>query len=363
MNKKLRPRELIWMTLPVVLLGGAAWWFDSGGQMSGLRLGNPLDPGPLRIEYTPFQPVTLSPYEVSQGYDWAAKTQISQRGTWAVIKNWTPTGSDLHSARQTRLIFRRKGIWKAVPRGVNERSVADSMRFSEDAQTTEVELKVRLDKVPRDAEEVRLRGWFERIEFYSGAMPKGFRAPKNLLITGTNRVLTLESQPFDLQIRGSNEVFPQPMVSHTPQIELLSTRWFYETQRHSFVAHLRHLENGNWQSNPVSYLSDVHIFDAKGHSVELYQNGGKGGRYIPQGAGTYNQHIFSSQMPFNEIMVPLWDSECEPRQGWFNTAFPLTLEAQFSDGKCWPLKVRTQIETGGKMKDFGAPEEALEPAR
>ena len=159
--KKRLGRELWWMILPVLLLGGGAWWLGNGGNLP--RLWAPRSAaGPLRIEYTPFERADVAPFDAWQGYDWTTKTNISEQGSWTAPLNWKVTGGALYSAPQTSIVFRQGETWKAVPRAPNERLAADITRYLIHTDITTMEMKVRLDKVPRDASEIRLRGWFER---------------------------------------------------------------------------------------------------------------------------------------------------------------------------------------------------------
>lgn len=84
--KKLAAREAALLTLPVLLLGGGAWWVGRGGKLPQFH--NPLDPGPLRVEYTPFQTVQPSPYDVSQGYSWEVMTHDRVLGDIKTPAGW-----------------------------------------------------------------------------------------------------------------------------------------------------------------------------------------------------------------------------------------------------------------------------------
>ncbi|RYF32285.1 MAG: hypothetical protein EOO38_31140 [Cytophagaceae bacterium] len=67
MESNFKARELALMTLPVLILGGAAFWRSSHFDISS-KLGLLDASKPLHIAYSSFEPAELSPFEVARGY-------------------------------------------------------------------------------------------------------------------------------------------------------------------------------------------------------------------------------------------------------------------------------------------------------
>ena len=314
MSKKWRTRELMWMTLPVALLGGVAWWFGNGGQ-------SPFSPstnstfGPPRIEFGKFGPVKLSPYEVSQGYDWAASTAISDAGTWSKPPGWKlqKIGIGLE-----KVVYRRGAKWEEAT------SINNVLPVSSNGVGT---FRVKLETVPRDAQEVRLRSKFRRDVRYTGPIPPGWKPPKNMRIKGKWRILTLESKPFDIQIKGPKEPFPQPDVSREPTLRLHSVGWRNDGDGLNFVLGVRRTDGTGLT---VAVVNNRRLTDAQGRvAVDNGKGFGNLGCYnVPNSKSLF----VSFDNPFSSSHFPI-----SPPTS------PLRLRAEISDGQSWPLSIDVRV--------------------
>ncbi len=336
------------MTLPVVLLGGAAWWFGSGGKTPQVNLSNPFDPGPLRVEYTPFQVVEPLPYDVSQGYSWAAKTQMQVVGKWTAPAGWKQKWESDATNPNLWLVYRKGKNWKA-PSLLANQPLVNLLRSS----TLETSVfGVNLQTVPRDADEVHLRGKFQREVWFSGPIPRGWIKPKNMRIIGTMRGLMLESKPFDLQIKGPNEPFPRPIVSRQSPLQLVAAKWIADPDRQTnqFLLRLRRGDGLDWKAHPPIFLqkqlweSDGQLIKAKGLDTS-------------ESFSDFDRDLFHPRLPDSDVVVafvaPL---EFEAERAFGQVKAPITLHAQITDGECWPLSVDVRVpRVEMKLSDFGAP--------
>lgn len=210
--KKRFGREMIWLSLPLVIIGGAAWIFGGGGRV---LLPAKLDDGPLRLEWAPFKRAKVTPAEVYEGFDWAVRTSVQEHGHLHVPSLLRPVGSSAPRA-YTRLVYRVGKVWKQAPdmdsKGwVVIRNVVESN--TNNVADNTLKLMVNLEKVPRDAKEIRLKGYIEVERAYNGALPAGWEPPLGWVDDGQVQSFPLKTKPFDLSIQAPGEARPAPHVS------------------------------------------------------------------------------------------------------------------------------------------------------
>jgi hypothetical protein len=213
-------REIALLMVPVLIIGGVALWQTRAPRdlATGVTVKNPFDAGPARVEFVPFKKVELKPKDVYRGFDWAAQTTVKTRGKWDAPKGLVYDGViNEGNTRQLRLVYRWGSSWKSITAAQNSKNFFPLL----DGDTQEVTLRVNLEAVPRDADEVRLRGYFEYLLAYRGTLPLGWKAPKGMRTRGLSHDLPIASKPFDLEIKSVGESMPVPKISRESKIEVL----------------------------------------------------------------------------------------------------------------------------------------------
>ena len=342
MKPRFKARELGWMILPVVLLSGAAWWLSSGGKMP--RVGNPLDSGPIRIEYTPFEKVELSPFDVSEGYDWSTQTRVQIMGDEKMPPTFKriSAGADL-GTESIRLVYRRGTKWGQISRTNSKRSwLQENVRGDEG-----IKFKVSLREVPRDAEEVRLRGTLRGSHFWSGAVPSTWKPPKNWkkVARGQSQT-TFTSKPFDVQIKGPNEPFPKPVVSRVSPLQFVDAKWIVDNSgQNKFLLQLRRTDNRAWPGAEV-IAQNVQVTDEKGKPFYVGSTN--------FGAPFWMVGHSYTKAP-TEVIVPFLSPDDKHfYRHQIHVQGPLHLRVQVSDGECWPLSINVLVpRVNMKTEDFG----------
>ncbi len=181
--------------MPALLIVGAAAW--------KLTLSNPGltargDSGPMRLDLADFKECKLSPFEVSQGYDWGARGSIQVKGK-----------ADLSSSLKSFAIQTGPTLYLAYRRGKEwQRAVGPkpSVMCGYIGAVGEFPVNVKLDDVPVDADEVRLRGNFRLDLIYQGTVPSAWKRPSNFKMSGQHPSLVLTSKPFDILVERKDQV-------------------------------------------------------------------------------------------------------------------------------------------------------------
>jgi hypothetical protein len=283
-------REIALLMVPVLLVGGVAWWRNpSGSHLSLTTLGDFFDSEPQRLKFSRFQPAEVSAPDMKQGYDWSASTTVRTVGRFDAPPGWKASGSTLGGARDIQVVYRQGSVWTSLPKRSSERCVLNSINLSTDVQ----KFGVDLNAVPPDADEVRLRGRFERRVDYTGPIPLAWTPPKDLQIRGRNRTLTLRSEPFDVQIKGEGEPMPQsPPLSRVSPITFVKAHY----QISNFLGgvgmggqiYLQFHRDSKFglpdDSRPPSLLSYA-VRDGNGKKLDLCNYDGKGCGSTPAGYG------------------------------------------------------------------------------
>jgi hypothetical protein len=72
---------------------------------------NPFDQGPIRVEFSDFEKVELTPLDAYLGYDWAAQTTVATRGSWPMPLGWRVQSTG-EFADKLQLDYRVGGNWR-----------------------------------------------------------------------------------------------------------------------------------------------------------------------------------------------------------------------------------------------------------
>ncbi len=89
MKARFKLREIVWMTLPVVLLGGVAWWKSRNDNSAYFTPPEILTIGPPRVVVGKWREFKPTPFDVYRGY-----VQNFQVPLWVagVIPDTKPSG-------------------------------------------------------------------------------------------------------------------------------------------------------------------------------------------------------------------------------------------------------------------------------
>jgi hypothetical protein len=356
--KKNWTREISLLSLPVLLLAGVAVWKEQGGNLSALTFKNPFDPGPFRLECAPFEQATLTPFEVAQGYTWKTRTVVEIKGDPKVPAGAVPASPDQGFAPAANVIYRRGKVWKEASSSPGKYPVSFGMGVGNSSTTTGFTFSANLESVPRDVEEIRLRGYIGGYRCYSAAVPP-VGVPRNLLrfsIRGWD--VNTKSKPFDIEIMGPQHPLATPMVDRKSPIEFKEAKWLDATTSgvtsgatpgappvDTFLLHLRHMKNPNWidqfLTGPGSInLRKLRLFDADGRAIDLYLKNGKKSDANSFYLSFLNQYRQGPPMPKSDIVIDLFADGIAPKKSWQSYKQPLRLEVEVSDGSCWPAKIR-----------------------
>jgi hypothetical protein len=359
-------REIVLLMVPVLVISGVAWWQTRAPRDLAARFSikNPFDPGPMRVEFSPLKIVEPKPIDVARGYDWAAETTVTTPGKWDVPTGWRMAMHNEGWPVKVKLIYRQGTLWKNVS---DKNGNLPLTTANLNASTNLTTLKVSLKDVPRDADEVRVRGEFGAQIYYAGAVPRGWKPPKNLRITGKARILTLPAKPFDARIKRPDEPFPVANVSRVPEIELVDARWFTEPYtngpKERFVLHLRRIDGRDWGKHGGT-IENIHVFDADSRELPMYANNGTGVKTSPESTAWLNQDNFNQQKLSSDMIEPLFYNDVGPKGGWGKVKQPIRLEMEVGNGKSWPLRVRVHLKHDPffDQRKFGAPDARFKPA-
>lgn len=351
-------REIALLTLPVLIFCGMALWKTRGGSMAQIQ-GAPSDiySGKPRLEIGEIKPLEMTPWDVAQGFVWGIDAKVWQGGQSPVAPGVVGTGGS--SWGETNVFYKRGARWieakssddLSLTRQIN----GQTKFFGDFVSRLDKEIKVRLNGVPHNAEEVRLRGYFNQTNEYPSAGCSGVsNGPNWKIYLPRGCGFTMHSQPFDIPIVSKKEAWPKPNVSQETPLEFVDAKWIIDSNIEDFVLQIRHKDGSAWNIKSV-VGQNIQIFDGDKKPIELIdsRNGTKTRIY---NFGSYAQDHFSPQRAPSDLFIPVvWVEDIAPKVGWSNVKFPLTLRAEISDGTCWPLKIDTKVErVQMQTKDFGA---------
>ncbi|RYG69213.1 hypothetical protein EON80_10215 [bacterium] len=366
-----KSRDIAILMLPVLAIGAVGWWKSTSGGLEMPRFSNPLDPGPMRIEYSPFKKAKITPLEAYEGYSWKTETSYHFVGKQDLPKTWIETtpsrGMNLGTVR---IEFRRGQKWSVMKSGkqliTTGTGTDDSLTFG-----------ARLDDVPRDAEEVRLRGRIEGQRYYNGTTPKGWVKPRNVIVVKTPRpgiffqhTVFVHSKPFDLLIKGPNQPWPKPIVSKKKKVQLRDAKWFSWNDStgnyQQIFLHLRHQDKNAGQRDYIwwaSILTDFKMYDSKNREVFLFYRNGVGPRYYPLQVTLPRQSGFSPALVGTDVVSSLLPEDVAPSNGWGAYKGGLRFEFGLSSRGCWPTKIRLSLRpepsSEKALRKFGNPANVL----
>ncbi|HEX8465122.1 MAG TPA: hypothetical protein VF627_10945 [Abditibacterium sp.] len=312
--------------------------------------------GKPRLEIGEIKPLEMTPWDVAQGLVWGIDATIWQGGQSPVAPGvkraeYVINSGDAHVfyRRGARWITAKKTGWPAM-----RRIDKDAQQFGDFALRRHIQIKVNLDEVPRDAEEVRLRGFFEQMNTYVDAGCRGISGGAGWSFHGRGCRFTMQSKPFDIPIVNTKGAWPAPKVSRQSTLKLVDAKWIDDPYSSFFVLQVRHKDGSEWKNRYLA-VHDAKVLDAKQQPLELLTGRIKWKQQIYNFSGLDSTR-FSPQIPKSDHVFQVLDLESTaPRQGWENVKFPLTLRAQVSDGTCWPLKIDTKVErVQMRTEDFGA---------
>ncbi len=329
MKRKLG-RELLLISLPLLIIGATTWLVSGGGRA---LLPARFDNGPLKLEISPFQQVELSPADVYEGFDWAAKTSVQERGKLDALANLKSVGAS-GPFGQVQLVYRKGTGWKAAPK-VDSKGWATIRNAISDEGLT---LKVKLERVPPDAEEVRLRGRVESSLDYVGVLPPGTKLPPQFRSAGKMYSVNLQSKPFDLLIKGPSQPMPNPQVARVPDLEFVAAGWYYQSDVNFGLVRLRTRDGQTRQWNNLRVLS-YSLRDKSGKQIVFVD---KNGVTRPVDGWSYIFRNNYPDLPENEAIFDFTPFD-EPIGGWWSVKEPISLDALVTDGESWPLRVRATL--------------------
>lgn len=350
MSKKLKARELMWMILPVVLLGGAAWWFN---QQAQLRV------GPPRLLPLQWERVPIDAADVARGYEFAVKTRVHMVGEVERPKGFARFMPNYNIDRRTfHLQYRDAQGWQEARLPRKGLPLTFLLGHDED-----LIIQFRLASVPHDAQEVRARGLFSVEEAFQS--PSSWKPPSRYFKSysrgrGRYRVwLVSAQQPFDISIKGPDELFPALHVSRAPAIKVANAKWIVDVSKDSdwlqnvIVLQLRRTDGGSWDNPPKFASQNLHLFDGNGREIILLDPFTKKKHELDFWLNS--SVTFQPDSPTNDLFAVLATGQFSPANGWLNIKAPLRLRGEISDGQSWPQKIDVPIpRVSMKTEDFGA---------
>ncbi len=257
-------REIALLTLPVFILGGVALWNGKMKSWSGFGAPWGLYEGKPRLEITDWQKETPSALDFGRGIS-SRWTVTTWHGGTCPVTGKPPLYGGVTYPKNLYFAWKRAGRWNRTPfrYGSSELDVMDLGRRVKPT-SIEVRLGLPMDLVPKDAEEVRLRGHLEgwmRCQSVSATFP---------------------SAPLDISLKREGEKWPTFAGSHVPSLKLQSvqqewapqysnvkgpiTRWLVRAT----FASLRKGERMNfWAENTT--ITDAKGGDLKGGSFEIWR--------------------------------------------------------------------------------------------
>ena len=338
--KKRIGREVVWLLAPVLVLAGVAWFQTRGGKLPAIAIGNPFDPGPRRVEYSEFQTATLTPSRVAEGFEWATQTRVKELGKWDVPKGWSELRDIFGPRVRGRIDYRRGTIWKTAPS--TGKNSPPTIRVDSTANDGTKTFFLNLKTVPRDADEVRLRGHFLSYGQFKGVIPPGWTKPKDYSSDFGKHLLKVESKPFDLLIKKQGGKWPKPVVSRDSGFKLVKV---FLTKHHVRQAYLQLRRDPALPSTVRLSLNRLkwNLTDANGKKVGLCVGFASPTILSPGNFNNQGRDTLSANFAATDFLIPILDSET-PCGGWAKVKEPLSLELQLSEGDKWPLTIKTKLD-------------------
>ena len=344
--KRLRARELFWMTLPVALIGAATFvkWNGLFGQFP-----EKLKSGPSRLITGNVKPVALSPREIGEGINWAGEVTVYQAGQLppglsASAKNFT----FMNDTNKVEVVYQSNGKWFTAPSlGAGKHRVSgglgDERRYDAFHLQRTIRFDLNLDGLEK-ASQIRLRGEWIVMNAYSKEVCAGIALAPGWDKRPINCRYDMTA-PFDIEIKGPNSPFPQPTAKNIKRFEVLDgalirTGWGKEQ---SVYLRLRPLFSFNKRDEVRVRVGAPKLRDAKGKEIDWQYKLPGGGYGIPFQGGSMRDDRISKTFPTSQILVAITGGGTEPKGGWAGVAMPMTLEGTLSDGESWPQPFKVEI--------------------
>ena len=331
MRRKLG-REIALISLPLLIIGAAAWLLAGNGRA---LLPARFDNGPARLGFSAFERVELEPFDVYQKFDWGTKATVSEIGKFDVPASWKGVGGTGIRIPNLRLVYRVGQKWRAITPPKKTRWYMTTRNLD-----GVLSIKVDLQGVPFEAEEVRLRGAFQSGVIFRGTLPAGWNSPPNIKNYGPRHEYEILSPDFDILVKSPGQPLPSPRVAPVPDLEFVAAGWYYKPSIYYLLVRLRTRDGQKRKWNNLQVLS-YSLRDSAGREIVFVNKKGTPQR---ESDWVYIYRNNYPELPEDEAIFDLIFGNSEPRGGWENVKGPMTLEALVSDGKSWPLRVRATLQ-------------------
>jgi hypothetical protein len=344
--KRLPPREIAFLLLPITFIAGFAVWRSQGGK---LAMPNPFDPGPARLVNTPFKKVELTPLDRFHRYAWKGSTMLSENGRLKLPADLKEANSYRGGIVRVHLEYRTGNSWNTVPTPKPSQPLVD---FPPGIPDGEIPVLLNLSTVPPDAEGVRFRGRFVRVRTYRGTLPSGWELPEETQSQGTIHNIPIFSEPFDVELKAPGQ--PKPMATPQSLLAVKEAKWFSITdvkpERQVFLVRLQQIHNEPWDIVAIS-IENTRVFDADGRELKMMHLSGSPAPsdflmnwneiviLHPDKAGAIEVSLNPEKWTSSH-MLPLISEYFRPQGGWAKVKQPVRLEADISDGTCWPVHMK-----------------------
>jgi hypothetical protein len=348
--KRLPPREFAFLLLPITVMAAFAVWRSQGGN---LAMPNPFDPGPARLENTPFKKVELTPLDRFHRYSWKGSTVVSERGRLKLPADWKEANRYRGGIIRVHLEYRTGNSWNTVPAPKPSRLLVD---FPTGIPDGEIPVLLNLSTVPPGAEAVRFRGQFVRVRTYRGTLPSGWELPEETQSQGTIHNIPIFSEPFDVELKAPGQ--PTPMATPKSLLAVKEAKWFSITgvkpERRVFLVRLQETQNKLWDILAVR-IENTKIFDADGRELKMVHFSGNPAPrdslvnwneiaiLNPDKARAIEVFINPEKWTTSH-MLPIVSEDFSPQGGWAKVKQPVRLEADISDGTCWPVHMKLSLK-------------------
>lgn len=183
-------REIALLSLPIVILGGVALWNGRGGAWSGWGVPRGLSEGQPRLEITDWKPETPTALDFARGIS-SRWTVTTWGGGACPADGKPPRYGGMEYPKTLFFAWKRAGKWHQTPfrYGPSELDV-QNFGVREKPTSNKVHLGLPMDLVPRDADEVCLRG---RLDGWMMCQSGSVAAP---------------GAPLDISLKKSGEAWP-----------------------------------------------------------------------------------------------------------------------------------------------------------
>ena len=338
MNRKLG-RELALISLPLVIIGGAAWLLPRGGLHKSVSA---PDNGPARLEFAAFKPIEVSPMEVYQGVNWKVGTSVAMKGKLQVPALWKPYSIAQGLSEDCRIVYRISKQWKEAPAlPGNLDPIAPGFGLGERT------LSLHLETVPSNAQEVRLRGKFTEDHIFRGALPPGWKPPANYKKYGKSHDFRIESKPFDLLVKAPGQPMPRPTASRETGVRVIKSSYNEGEKLGEGMIMSVQLRRDAKFGQPKNYegasLISLQLLDGQGRTIDVCEAAGS----------RTTDNISMGQMNRDGLGLPASDFTVTPRigygrgelpcGGWKKVRGPYQLRAVISDQYRWPIVVDVPV--------------------